>query len=120
MAKFQKGIASLFLSFVVGSAFAQPQLVTKPFSHFPNSFGDSSGIELSADGHFAVFYSSGNGLATNDHNGLLLDLFLYNLESNNMTLVTRNSSGASANGDSAEASLSADGRFLLFQAMQRI
>jgi Tol biopolymer transport system component len=116
LVNFQKGIASLFLSFVVGSAFAQPQLVTKPFSHFPNSFGDSSGIELSADGHFAVFYSSGNGLATNDHNGLLLDLFLCDLESNNMTLITRNSTGASANGDSADPTLSADGRFLLFSS----
>src|SRR5262245_12064876 len=91
-------------------------VVSKPFTNLAHVFGDSAAIDLSADGRWAVFNSSGNGLATNDNNGLKVDLFLKDLNSSATTLVSRNLSGASADGDSLLAGISGDGRFVLFES----
>jgi Tol biopolymer transport system component len=92
------------------------EVVSRPLVARPHSGGDSSSIELSADGRWAVWVSSGNGLATNDHNGLNLDIFLRDLETGETTLVTRGTSGNGGSGDSYAALVSADGRFVLLES----
>jgi len=92
------------------------ELISKPAAPAPRSFGDSSAVELSADGRWAAFVSNGNGLATNDHNGLLLDLFLRDLQSGVTTLVSRALDGSGGDGHSVGTSLSPDGRWLLFES----
>lgn len=113
---------------IIGSAFAMGltvsgadlapaiELVSKPYTNIAHTFGDSSGIELSADARWALFSSNGNGLTTNDNNGFNIDLFLQDLQTGERTLITRGLSGSSANGDSVADAFSADGRFVLFES----
>jgi Tol biopolymer transport system component len=99
-----------------GAALPPIEVVSTPYTNTPHVFGDSSGIELSADGKWAVFYSNGNGLTTNDNNGLNLDLFLRNNQTGEIELISRNTAGSSADGDSTGPMISADGRFIVFQS----
>src|ERR1041385_8168708 len=92
------------------------EVVSRPYTNLPHTFGDSSGIELSADGKWAVFNSNGSGLVTNDNNGFNLDLFLRNNETGEISLISRSLSGESRNGSSIDPTISADGRFVLFQS----
>lgn len=92
------------------------EVVSRPYASTPHTFGDSAGIMLSADGHWAVFNSSGNGLVTNDNNGLKLDVFLRDLDGRTTTLVSRSVHGGSANDDSWPSAISGDGRWVLFES----
>ena len=94
------------------------ELVSSPFESSPSSFGDSAEIELNADGNWAVFTSSGNGIVTNDANGFILDVFLRNLETGETTLLSGNNrtNDALSNGHSYGPTISADSRFVLFES----
>jgi len=72
---------------------------------------------ISADGRFVLFVSSADNLVTNDGNGLTLDVFLRNRTNNTTTLVSVNATGATGgNGHSISPSMSADGRFVVFES----
>lgn len=60
--------------------------------------------------------SNANGLTTNDHNGLTLDLFLRHVATGETTMITRGLNGAGASGDSYSPFLSADGRWVVFES----
>lgn len=92
------------------------ELISRSITTQPRSGGDSLGIELSADGQWAVFVSDGNGLVTNDNNGLNLDVFLRNLQTGATTLVSRGTNGASGSADSYAAMISSDGRYVVFES----
>ena len=92
------------------------EVVSEPYTNIARAFGDSTGTLLSADGRWVVFNSSGNGLATNDANGLMLDVFIRDTETAATTLVSRNAQGFSANGDSLINGISADGRLTVFES----
>src|SRR4051812_2585892 len=113
---FRITLLSLVLCVFSPLSHAELEVVSKPYANSPNTFGDSSAIELSGDGKWAVFSSNGNGLATNDNNGFTLDLFLRNLETGEIKLISRNTSGTSADGDSLEPSISEDGHFVVFES----
>ncbi|HTH49188.1 MAG TPA: hypothetical protein VMB21_16855 [Candidatus Limnocylindria bacterium] len=79
--------------------------------------GDSGAGTFSGDGKFVFFLSSAPNIVTNDHNGVLLDLFRRELATGKTTLVTVRADGqASANGQTTDFSVSADGRYAAFSS----
>ncbi len=69
--------------------------------------------QISADGRFIAFTSVAQNLATGDTNGLA-DIFLHDLLTSKTQRISLGKAGEPANGWSDRASLSADGRFLVF------
>ncbi|MET0000115.1 MAG: HYR domain-containing protein [Candidatus Thiodiazotropha lotti] len=71
--------------------------------------------QISADGRYVVFSTNSRAVVTGDNNGGY-DVFVYDRDLNTATRVSVNSSGNEANGNSHAASISADGRFVLFKS----
>ena len=84
---------------------------------------DSSGMEgnnnsndqpsISADGRYVAFSSSASNLVAGDTNGWQ-DIFLHDRTTGATTRVSVASDGSEGNSDSAIASISADGRYVVF------
>lgn len=71
---------------------------------------------ISANGRFVAFYDDGSDLVANDTNGTS-DAFVRDLVTGTTILVSINSAGtASSNGASFPTSISADGRYVVFQS----
>jgi Tol biopolymer transport system component len=80
-------------------------------------FGESIFPSISADGRFVAFYSTAADLVPGDTNGIG-DFFVKDRSTGSIERVNVESGGAQANGDSwsRTASISADGRFVLFDS----
>jgi hypothetical protein len=80
--------------------------------------GDSLRPSISSDGRWVGFDSRDETLAGNDGNGTLLDVFLYDRDSETVTLISLNDAGGPANqpsgGPTGGASVSSDGSLVLF------
>jgi Tol biopolymer transport system component len=77
---------------------------------------DSSTMPVvSADGRYVAFASRAANLAPRDRNKSS-DVFLYEIETGTLTLVSRAAGGGPANGASLTPAISADGRFVAFQS----
>jgi Tol biopolymer transport system component len=77
---------------------------------------DSSTMPVvSADGRFVAFASRATNLTPRDRNKSS-DVFLYEIETGALTLVSRAAGGGPANGSSLTPAISADGRFVAFQS----
>ena len=70
---------------------------------------------MSADGRFVAFASRATNLTPRDRNKSS-DVFLYEIETGALTLVSRAAGGGPANGASLTPAISADGRFVAFQS----
>ena len=70
---------------------------------------------ISRDGSAIAFGSSATNLAPNDQNRLP-DVFLFERQTESITLISRTLAGKAGNGASGYPSLSADGRFVAFQS----
>ena len=70
---------------------------------------------ISADGRFALFGTDASNLVTGDTNGLG-DIFVHDRQTGQTTRVSVSSAGAQGNGESGDPTLSADGRYVLFQS----
>jgi Tol biopolymer transport system component len=70
---------------------------------------------ISADGHTVVFASRATNLVARDRNKSS-DIFVYDVDSGGVALVSRAASGGTANGASFNPAISADGRFVVFQS----
>src|SRR5687767_9053691 len=115
--------ALLPLTLCIGICAAEPssiELVSKPQQTLPRSFGDSGELQLSADGKWAVFTSTGNGIVTNDNNGFILDVFLRSNETGATALMSGDNRVANgsklSNGDSSYLQMSPDANFIVFQS----
>jgi Tol biopolymer transport system component len=75
--------------------------------------GGATGVSISADGRYVAFASPANNIVLGDTN-LGTDVFVRDLVSNSVVLVSRAMSGGSANGTSVEPSISADGTRVAF------
>ena len=79
--------------------------------------GRSVRSSISASGRFIAFTSEASNLVTNDTNGHLSDTFVRDQVTGTTRLVSVNSAGTgSGNGVSLWATISADGRFVVFQS----
>ena len=76
---------------------------------------DSANPSISADGRYVAFESAAGNLATGDTN-VKTDIFLRDVQAGTTVLVSVNSSGTVGNNDSFAPSISADGRFIVFQS----
>ncbi|MDH5359007.1 MAG: PKD domain-containing protein [Gammaproteobacteria bacterium] len=76
----------------------------------------SSRSSISADGRYVLFYSRANNLVSGDSNGVH-DVFLKDMQTGTLEVISTNSSGIPGNGDSFEAAMSSDARFVAFTSM---
>lgn len=70
---------------------------------------------IDASGRHVAFVSIATNLASGDRNGVA-DVFVADLQSGSVELVSGSARGGSANGPSGSPALSADGRFVAFQS----
>jgi RTX calcium-binding nonapeptide repeat (4 copies)/WD40-like Beta Propeller Repeat len=81
---------------------------------------DSSNPAMSPNGRFVVFESGTPNLVENDTNGRV-DIFMHDLQTRLTTRVSVDSNGNQGNGNSTmgenRASISADGRYIVFQSL---
>ena len=75
--------------------------------------GDAHIEGVTADGRYTLFLSDAPDLAISDTNGKR-DVFLYDRLSGAVQLISRTASGAAGNGESRDASISDDGRYIVF------
>jgi hypothetical protein len=75
--------------------------------------GDSTFASISGDGRYVAFQSSATNLVTGDTNGIL-DVFVRDRLNGTTERVSVDTSGAQANGDSQNPSISGDGRCVAF------
>lgn len=73
----------------------------------------STGAAISANGRFVVFHSSADGLVEGD-TGVDQDIFRKDLATGTLTLVSASAASEHAEGESSGATISADGRFVVF------
>jgi hypothetical protein len=81
------------------------------------SIGDDTSYfpAISADGQFVAFYSSATNLVASDTNGYS-DIFVHDRSSGTTERVSVDSSGAEANAQSSEPSISSNGQFVVFES----
>ena len=78
--------------------------------------GNSLSPAISNDGRMVAFYSSATNLVAGDTNGLI-DVFVYDRQTQTTTLVSLGPGGVASNGSSdAGLDISGDGRFVTFQS----
>ena len=76
--------------------------------------GDSSEASISGDGRFIAFTSTATNLATNDANGAAFDVYVKDLATGAVQLVSADAAGQGGNGQSFEPDISANGRYVAF------
>ncbi|MBB3020518.1 Tol biopolymer transport system component [Microvirga lupini] len=77
--------------------------------------GDSFSARFSADGRYAVFTSRADNLVAGDVNGKA-DIFLKDLVTGQVTLVSTDGNRWQVSGDSGQALISPDGRYVVFES----
>ena len=76
---------------------------------------DSYNPAISADGRYVVFNSYADNLVSGDTNGAP-DIFVKNLTTNSITRISTAADGTQGNNDSGNPSVSADGRYVVFNS----
>ena len=78
--------------------------------------GDSRGPCISADGRYVMFASTSSNLVPGDANGVQ-DIFLKDLQTGAVEIVSLDSFGAPSNGDSFFPACSSDARYVVFMSL---
>jgi hypothetical protein len=81
----------------------------------PVTLGDSFNPSFSVDGRFVAFQSASTNLVSGDVNAHV-DVFVRDLQTNTTVRASTLSTGARSDGDSAEAAVSRDGRYVAFSS----
>lgn len=76
--------------------------------------GNSAAPAISDDGRYVVFETNATNLSYGDKNGYLRDVFLWDQQSGQLTLVSKSVTGQTANGESYEPVISGDGNTIAF------
>lgn len=76
--------------------------------------GPAQGPSMSANGSLMAFCSAASNWVDNDSNGTK-DVFLMNMASGAVSLVSSDASGVQGNGESCDASISGNGRYVAFR-----
>ncbi|MFI0843310.1 beta strand repeat-containing protein [Mesorhizobium sp. IMUNJ 23232] len=78
--------------------------------------GNSLVARLSDDGNRASFVSTASNLTANDTNGAVTDIFVRDIAAGTTTLASVSTVGGSGDGQSSGASISGNGRYVVFQS----
>ncbi len=122
----RRAVGGVVLTALIGGALALPALAAKDdldlVSRATGGAGspaDADSFEgtVSGDGRLVAFQSGADNLSTEDNNAFT-NVFVRDLQTNATTLVSRASGASGAAGDdfSANAEISADGRFVAFHS----
>jgi hypothetical protein len=76
--------------------------------------GPAEGPSMSADGNFMAFCSSANNWVNGDGNGAK-DVFLMNMTTGAVTMVSTDAAGIQGNGDSCDAAISGNAKYVAFR-----
>jgi flagellin-like hook-associated protein FlgL len=76
--------------------------------------GASNSASISTDGNYVIFRSAATNLIASDANGATNDVFLRDLSNDTTELISSSSAGVQGNSSSTSASVSADGRYVVF------
>ncbi len=76
--------------------------------------GGSAAPAISDDGRYVVFETNATNLAPGDKNGYYRDVFLWDQQTGQLTLVSKSAAGQTANGESYEPVISGDGNTIVF------
>lgn len=105
---------------ICASVNSQEQKGSGASQNEPSSKNDALNPVMSPNGRYVVFQSSYNNLVPNDTNGVN-DIFMRDLQTGTTTRISVDSAGNQANGSSAigfqKSSISADGRYVVFQSV---
>ena len=114
-ASFVFSAAALLLSALASAAPGDTTLISARDPDLPlkSASGSSGTPALSATGRFVVFSSSAGNLVANDTNRRQ-DVFVFDRQSGAIQRVSVGLDGAEGNSDSADPSISADGRYVVF------
>jgi Tol biopolymer transport system component len=107
-------VAALVPGGVAFAATAETSLVSVTVDGTPAA-GTSGRPSISADGRFVAFASTAPDLVRGDNNGVQ-DVFVRDRQTGVTTRVSVNSAGVEANGPSGNPSISADGRYVVFES----
>jgi Tol biopolymer transport system component len=99
--------------FIRGADGSISQLTHDTHGGAPN--GDSYQPAISADGRYVAFASTANDLVPGDHNHVA-DVFVVNVSTRKVRLVSVSRSGHHANRPSSSPAISADGRYISFDS----
>ncbi len=91
------------------SAVSDPSLI----GNTGNGYSDSMAAALSSDGRYVAFSSYATNLVAGDTNGYG-DVFVKDMATGVTTRVSTDATGVQADGDSYQAGISADGRYVVF------
>lgn len=76
---------------------------------------ESKDASISANGRYVVFYSNATNLVPEDRNGSTGDIFIKDLQTGDLRLVSVSSDGVQSANEATGASISDDGRFVTYQ-----
>ena len=108
----------LTASFISCSSVAEPiRLVSSPAQTGISGAGSSFNPGFSANGRFLTFISHANNLVTHDNLEPYLDVFVRDLVTGKLTLVSVNTTGnGGGNGNSSFSTISSNGQFVAFES----
>jgi len=75
---------------------------------------NSAAPSISADGRHVVFETAATNLSANDKNTYLRDVFLWDQQSGQLTLISKTADGSTGNGESYEPVISGDGNTIAY------
>lgn len=81
-----------------------------------NGYSYSHNHSISANGRYVVFQSSANTLVSGDTNGTTYDVFVHDRQTGETTRVSVSTTGQQGNLESSKATISADGRYVVFDS----
>ncbi|MEZ5843275.1 MAG: hypothetical protein R3D27_06015 [Hyphomicrobiaceae bacterium] len=82
----------------------------------PHQSAESTTPAISGDGRYVAFESSATNLVDGDTNGFR-DIFVKDMQTGVITLVSADAAGGQANGNNNNAEISADGRYVVFESL---
>jgi Tol biopolymer transport system component len=101
----------------VGTLGASAQITTRPSVDSSGAQGSGASIypSISSDGRYIAFVSAATNLVPGDTNGVQ-DAFVHDRVTGATTRVSVDSGGAQGNGTTVLASISSDGRYVIFES----
>jgi hypothetical protein len=100
----------------IGSVFIYDRLTNTATNIMPTANGIGTTPEISANGRYIAFRASATNLISNDSNGVIADIFVYDTQTKTFELISKDSKGVQGNDLSYFPAISADGNVIAFSS----